>query len=192
MVQNLLRIADNGSADPLAPPQSVPGLSSADTRDRCVHELFEKQAERSPEVIAVVSNDRQLTYAELNARANQLARFLKRFGVGSDSRVGLCIDQSPEMVVGILGILKAGAGYVSLDPTYSQARLSLMMRDANIFVLLTQAHLLDFLPRHNGPRLCLDSDWDIIAKERPDNSTGFPSRDDWTPHWKNAALRARR
>lgn len=169
MVQNLLRIVDNSSAD-----------------------LFEEQAERSPEAIAVVAIDRQFAYKEINARANQLARFLRRFGVGPDSLVGLCVERSPELIVSILGILKAGAGYVDLDPTYQQNRLSVMMQDANIFVLLTQAHLLDSLPQHNGPRLCLDSEWDIIAKERPDNCSGFRSRVDWTPHWKRAALRARR
>ncbi len=137
--------------------------------DKCVHDLFEKQVERSPEAIAVVSKDKQFTYAELNARANQLARFLKRFGVGPDSLVGLCVERTPEMIVGILGILKAGAGYVPLDPTYPSERLSFMVKDANIFVLLTQSHLLDTLPQHNGPRLSLDSDWDIIAKERKDN-----------------------
>ena len=137
--------------------------------DKCVHELFEAQVERTPSAIAVVADDRQLTYAELNERANQLARFLRRFGIGPDSLVGLCVDRSLEMIVGILGVLKAGAGYVPMDPTYPEDRLAFMLQDANVFVLLTQSHLLDQLPSHNGPRLSLDSDWDVIAKERKEN-----------------------
>lgn len=137
--------------------------------DKCVHELFEAQVERTPEAIAVEADDRQLTYAELNERANQLARFLRRFGIGPDSLVGLCVDRSLEMIVGILGVLKAGAGYVPMDPTYPADRLAFMLQDANVFVLLTQSHLLDQLPPHNGPRLSLDTDWDVIAKERKDN-----------------------
>ncbi|MBA2705457.1 MAG: amino acid adenylation domain-containing protein [Blastocatellia bacterium] len=137
--------------------------------DKCVHELFEAQVERTPAAIAVVADDRQLTYAELNERANQLARFLRRFGVGPDSLVGLCVDRSLEMIVGILGVLKAGAGYVPMEPTYPADRLAFMLQDANVFVLLTQSHLLAQLPSHNGPRLSLDSDWDVIAKERKDN-----------------------
>jgi amino acid adenylation domain-containing protein len=141
--------------------------------DKCVHELFEAQAERTPTAVAVVANDRQLTYAELNARANQLARFLRRFGIGPDSLVGLCVDRSIDMVVGILGTLKAGAGYVPMDPTYPADRLAFMLQDANVFVLLTQSHLLDQLPPHNGPRLSLDTDWDVIAKERKENLAGW-------------------
>ena len=137
--------------------------------DKCVHELFEAQVERTPSAIAVVAGDRQLTYAELNERANQLARFLRRFGIGPDSLVGLCLDRSLEMIVGILGVLKAGAGYVPMDPSYPADRLAFMLQDANVFVLLTQSHLLDQLPAHNGPRLSLDSDWDVIAKEKKEN-----------------------
>src|ERR1051325_5943010 len=137
--------------------------------DKCVHELFESQVERTPNGVAVVSGDRQLTYAELNARANQLARFLRRFGIGPASLGGLCVERSIDMVVGILGVLKAGAGYVPMDPTYPADRLGYMLQDANVFVLLTQSHLIDQLPAHNGPRLSLDSDWDVIAKERKEN-----------------------
>jgi len=174
LVQNLLRIGETVRPGLFERQQFLASFNDtarAYPRDKCVHELFEKQVERSPEAIAVVSKDKQFTYAELNDRANQLARFLKRFGVGPDSLVGLCVERSPEMIVGILGILKAGAGYVPLDPTYPHDRLSFMMQDANIFVLLTQAHLIDSLPQHNGPRLSLDSDWDIIAKEKKGNST---------------------
>jgi len=172
IVQNLLRIGVTATSGIFERKQFLSTFNNtarAYPSDKCVHQLFEKQVERSPEAIAVVSKERQFTYAELNSRANQLARFLRRFGVGPDSLVGLCVERSPEMIVGILGILKAGAGYVPLDPTYPNDRLSFMMQDANVFVLLTQTHLLDALPQHNGPRLSLDSDWDIIAKERSDN-----------------------
>lgn len=180
LVQDILRVGESGAAHLVQPKQFLATFNDtarAYPRDKCVHELFETQVERSPEAVALVSRDNQFTYSELNARANQLARFLKRFGVGADSLVGLCVERSPEMLVGILGILKAGAAYVPLDPTYPSERLSLMLRDANVFVLLTQSHLLDALPSHNGPRLSLDSDWDIIAKERKDNSAAHTTPD---------------
>jgi amino acid adenylation domain-containing protein len=172
LVQDILRVGENGGARFHQRKQFLAGFNDtaqAYPHEQCFHQLFETQVERTPEAVAVVSGDKQCSYRELNARANQLARFLKRFGVGPDSLVGLCVERSPEMIVGILGILKAGAGYVPLDPTYPSERLSFMMEDANVFVLLTQSHLLDTLPRHNGPRLSLDSDWDIIAKERDEN-----------------------
>ena len=137
--------------------------------DKCVHELFEAQVKRTPNSTAVVMGDRQMTYVELNEKANQLARFLRRFGIGPDSLVGICMDRSIEMVVSILGVLKAGAGYVPMDPGYPSERLSFMLQDANVFVLLTKSALIDQLPSHNGPRLSLDTDWDVIAKERKDN-----------------------
>jgi non-ribosomal peptide synthetase component F len=171
LVQDILRIGENGAARIFHRKQFLNRFNDTARAypDKCVHELFERQVERSPEAIAVVSGPTQFSYRELNARANQLARFLKRFGVGPDSLVGLCVDRSPEMVIGILGILKAGASYVPMDPSYPTERLSFMLKDANVFVLLTQAHLLDALPQHNGPRLSLDSDWDIVAKERIEN-----------------------
>ena len=138
-------------------------------REQCVHELFERQAELNPEALAIVSTGDQITFRELNYRANQLARFLKRFGVGPNSLVGLCLPRSPEMLVGILGILKAGAAYVPLDPASSPDRMAFMIREANVFVLLTLSTLLEGIPRHDGPRLSLDSDWDVIAKERRTN-----------------------
>jgi amino acid adenylation domain-containing protein len=173
LVQDILRISENGAARLFQRKQFLNGFNSTARAypDKCVHELFEKQVERSPEAVAVIAGQTQFSYRELNARANQLARFLKRFGVGPDSLVGLCVERSPEMVIGILGILKAGASYVPMDPSYPSERLSFMLQDANVFVLLTQAHLLDSLPQHNGPRLSLDSDWDIIAKEKTDNPT---------------------
>ena len=89
-------------------------------KDRCVHELFEEQVERTPEAVAVVFEDKQLTYRQLNERANQLARHLQKLGVGPDTLVGICVERSLEMVVGLLGILKAGGAYVPLDPGIPQ------------------------------------------------------------------------
>ncbi|HZE64747.1 MAG TPA: amino acid adenylation domain-containing protein, partial [Pyrinomonadaceae bacterium] len=176
LVQEILNIREKITGGKLPHRQLLAEFNNtarAYPYDKCVHELFEAQAERTPTAIAVVANDRQLTYAELNERANQLARFLRRFGTGPDSLVGLCVDRSLEMIVGILGVLKAGAAYLPMDPSYPADRLAFMLRDANVFVLLTQSNLLDQLPPHNGPRLSLDTDWDVIAKERKDNPAGW-------------------
>src|ERR1700704_2482618 len=141
LVQDILRVGENGAARFYQRKQFLARFNDtaqAYPHEECFHQLFETQVERTPEAVAVVSGDKQFSYRELNARANQLARFLKRFGVGPDSLVGLCVERSPEMIVGILGILKAGAGYVPMDPTYPGDRLSFMLQDANVFVLLTQ------------------------------------------------------
>ena len=95
-----------------------------------------------------VYEDEQVTFAELNERANQLAHYLRSVGVGPESLVGISVERSVEMVVGLLGILKAGGAYVPLDPAYPQERLSYMIADAQVAVLLTQQHLLEALPAH--------------------------------------------
>ena len=128
-----------------------------------IHELFEAQVERTPDAVAVVYEDEQLTYGELNARANQLARYLRQVGVGPDALVGLCVERSLEMLVGLLGILKAGGAYVPLDPTYPTERLAYMLADSQPVVLLTQAHLLNALPSTVIPIFCLDSQWATVA-----------------------------
>src|SRR5256884_4177950 len=110
-------------------------------QDTCIHELFEAQVERTPEALAVVYEDEQLSYKQLNQRANQLAHYLQRHGVGPEVRVGLRMERSLEMVVGLLGILKAGGAYVPLDPAYPQERLAFMLADAQVPVLLTQQSL---------------------------------------------------
>src|SRR5215212_4412458 len=112
-------------------------------RDRCIHELFEEQVGRTPDSVAVLFEDEQLTYCELNRRANQLARHLRRLGVGPEMRVGICVERSLEMVVGLLGILKADGAYVPLDPDYPKERLSFMLEDARVPVLLTQQGLVE-------------------------------------------------
>ena len=127
--------------------------------DTCVHHLFEEQVERFPEDIAVVFSDEQLTYRELNQRANQLAHHLQALGVGPEVLVGLCVERSLEMVVGLLGILKAGGAYLPLDPNYPPERLAMMLTDAQPLVLLSQSHLLDTLPKTSAKIITLDQDW---------------------------------
>jgi len=136
---------------------------------KSIHQLFEAQVECTPDTLAVFFKDRQLTYRELNQRANQLAHHLQQLGVGPEVLVGLCIERSLEMVVGILGILKAGGAYVPLDPTYPQDRLAFMLQDARVSVLLTQQRLAEGLPRHTAHTICLDLDWERIAQECDQN-----------------------
>src|SRR5919199_263585 len=140
-------------------------------KDVCVHQLFEAQVEQTPEAMAVVFEDQQLTYRELNRRANQVAHHLRSLGVGSDVLVGICVERSLEMVVGLLGILKAGAAYVPLDPSYPAERLAFMLEDAQVPILLTQQRLVSRLPKHGAKAICLDADWEIIAQESTENST---------------------
>ena len=128
--------------------------------DRCIHQLFEAQVERTPDAVAVVFEDMQLTYRELNQRANQLAHYLQQVRRGTRGAGGLCMERSLEMVVGILGILKAGGAYVPLDPAYPQDRLAFMLQDAQVSVLLTQQQLAEGLPRHTAYVICLDTDWE--------------------------------
>ncbi|MGH2412160.1 MAG: amino acid adenylation domain-containing protein, partial [Microcystaceae cyanobacterium] len=124
----------------------------------CIHQLFEAQVERTPQAIAVEFEGQQLTYEQLNVRANQLARYLQRLGVGPEVLVGICVERSLEMVVGLLGILKAGGAYVPLDPTYPPERLAFMLADAQVSVLVTQRALLERLPEPQAQLVCLDED----------------------------------
>jgi non-ribosomal peptide synthetase component F/acyl carrier protein len=134
-------------------------------KDKCIHELFEAQVEQTPDAIAVIFEDQQLTYAELNQRANQLANYLRELGVQEEMLVGVCARRSVEMVVGVLGILKAGAAYLPLDPSYPLERLAFMLDDAQVAVLLTQEELMDSLPSHWAQVVCLDSDADMIEAQ---------------------------
>lgn len=171
-------------ADPETQIEQLPLLSEAERRqlllewnntqtdyprNKCIHHLFEEQVERTPEAIAVVLGDRQLTYRGLNARANQLAHHLQTLGVGPDVLVGICMERSMEVAVGLLGILKAGGAYVPLDLSYPQERLAFMLADAQTPVLLTQQSLLERLPATaTAHRICLDSDWPKLAQAKTD------------------------
>jgi amino acid adenylation domain-containing protein/non-ribosomal peptide synthase protein (TIGR01720 family) len=134
-------------------------------RDQCIHQLFEQQAARTPNRMAVVCRGRRLTYAELNAQANQLARHLRQRGVGAGARVGLCVDRSVEMIVGILAILKAGAAYVPLNAEYPRARLAGQLEEIAAPVALTQESLMEKLPEFAGEAFCLDRDRWLWAEE---------------------------
>ena len=154
-------------------------------RNRCIHQMFESQAERTPESVAAIFEDRQLTYRELNARADRLACHLQGLGVGPEILVGLCIERSLEMIVAMLGILKAGGAYVPLDPAYPSDRLAFMLEDAGLSVVVTQdkiaTNFLDSTARSartNLKLVCLDADWQEISQSnrslresavRPDN-----------------------
>ena len=138
--------------------------------DEPVHELFERQVQASPDAVAVSIGDTQITYRELNERANQLARYLLSLGVGPESLVALALERSLEMVVGLYGVLKAGAAYVPLDPDYPQSRLSYMMADSQAHIVLTHSHLLERTALANGHQVvCLDWDWERIAQHAQTN-----------------------
>jgi amino acid adenylation domain-containing protein len=144
-------------------------------RDSCVHELFEQQAGRTPDAVALSFEGGQLTYRELNARANQLARHLRRLGVRPETRVAICAERSAEAVVAVLGTLKAGGAYVPLDSAYPKERLSFMLEDSRPLILLTQQSLLAALPEYGARTLCLDTDWDAIEGESAENLPGTTS-----------------
>jgi amino acid adenylation domain-containing protein len=137
--------------------------------DKCIHQLFEEQVEKTPEAVAVVFEDQQLTYAQLNAKANQLAHYLRGLGVKPDTLVAICVERSLEMVIGLLGILKAGGAYVPLDPDYPAERLAYMLQDTAAPVLLTQGRLKERLPAHQARTVCLDEDWGAIGKSESTN-----------------------
>ena len=193
MLGHLQVLLEGMAANPHQPLKNLPLLTPAEKQqilvewngtkadypqDRCIHQLFEQQAEQTPDAVAVVFEDEQLTYKELNQRANQLAHHLGNLGVGPEVLVGICVERSLDMVVGLLGILKAGGAYVPLDPEYPTERLSFMLQDAGVQVLLTQARLVKSLPKHNARVVCLDT-WDLaiplLSESNPIN--GVVSRD---------------
>jgi amino acid adenylation domain-containing protein len=141
----------------------------AEPHNLCLHHLFEAQAARTPDRIAVVCADHYLSYAALNARANQLAHHLRQLGVAPQMRVGICLEGSLEMLVGILGILKAGGAYVPLDPTYPRERLAFMATDVQAPVVLTQARLLEGVTEYGPQAVCLDTGWEAIARHSGTN-----------------------
>ncbi|MBW4673930.1 MAG: amino acid adenylation domain-containing protein [Desmonostoc geniculatum HA4340-LM1] len=143
--------------------------------DLCIHQLFEEQVEKTPDAVAVVYEDEQLTYYELNCRANQLAHYLRSLGVGASELVGICVERSPLMIVGLLGILKAGGAYVPLDPEYPQERQQFMLADTQVKVLLTQQKLLESVFQHQAHVVCLDSDWQVIHQANQDNLNSIVS-----------------
>jgi amino acid adenylation domain-containing protein len=134
-------------------------------RGRCIHDLFAEQAGRTPDATALVFGDERLSYRELNERANRLAHFLRRTGVGPEAVVAVATGRSAEMAVGVLGVLKAGAAYVPLDPTYPRERLSFMLEDTRACAVLTEEHLAERLPAHAARVVRLDADRGLIDRE---------------------------
>ncbi|TRW90814.1 non-ribosomal peptide synthetase [Candidatus Methylobacter oryzae] len=137
-------------------------------QDLSIVDLFQAQAEKTPDNIAVVFESRQLTYRQLNQQANQLAHYLLDFKTGN-GLVGICVERSLEMIVGLLAILKAGAAYVPLDPDYPEQRLQFILEDSAVPVLLTQSHLLERVPASTAKVVCIDKEWDLIADRPVDN-----------------------
>ena len=146
-------------------------------KERALHELFERQVERAPDSVAAESEGHTLTYRQLNSRANQLAHFLRKQGAGPDVLVGVSMERSLEMVVALLAVLKAGAAYVPLDPTYPADRLAFMVEDSGLKVLLTQESLRPLWSGSRAQPVLLDRDWSVIATE-PEENQAVPVRPD--------------
>src|SRR5919202_4578886 len=144
-------------------------------QDLCIHQLFEMQADRTPDAVALVFGEERVTYRGLNLRSNQLARYLQKMGVGAEVLVGLCCGRSLDLIVGMLGILKAGGAYLILDPSYPAERSSFMVKDAQLSVVLTQQQWIENLRSPNLQIVCLDTDWEMISQEIADNPTSAVS-----------------
>jgi len=181
------RLLESVVNDPEAPVGELEMLSEAEREqvaaagggarkepatETCVHRLFEEQAEKRPQEVALVFEEHRLTYAELNARANQLAHHLRACGVGCEARVGICVERSAEFIVAMLGVLKAGGAYVPLDAALPPERLSLMLEEARVKVLLTQEHLAATLRPSRARMVCLDSDGASTAGQSVENLEG--------------------
>lgn len=145
--------------------------------DKSIDRLFAEQVAKTPDAVAVVFEDSQLTYKELNSKSNQLAYYLQENGVKPDILVGICLDRSLEMVISLLAVLKAGGAYVPLDPSYPPERLRLMIEDANLSVLLTQTKLLDLVANSPANTICLDTQWEHIAQNSPVNPVNIATPD---------------
>jgi amino acid adenylation domain-containing protein len=144
-------------------------------REKCIPELFAEQAESTPAAPALIFKDQCLTYRELDERANQLARYLQKRGATVEAAVGVCMDRSLEMVIALLAILKAGAAFVPLEPNYPPERLSYMLEDSGIKLLVTQTHLRNRAPAHEGAVVCLDREWPQVSLESAQNLKTWPT-----------------
>ena len=188
IAQHLKTLLEGIAVNPEQRLSELPMLSDAERRQllfewndthreypqqTCVHELFEQHATRTPDQTAAVFEDTEMSFAELNRKANQLAHYLQALGIKPDMRVGICLERSLEMLIGILGVLKAGGAYVPLDPLYPQQRLAFMLEDSQAPVLLTERHVMECLPEHSAHVVCLDTDRDDIALQCEDNPRGI-------------------
>ncbi|HEX2210651.1 MAG TPA: amino acid adenylation domain-containing protein [Longimicrobium sp.] len=183
MLQHLERLLEQVTGDPdrrlsrfqLATPAerdrvlAWKGAASEYPSDRCIHELFEAQAARTPDAVAVTFGGESLTYAELDARSNRLANHLRRMGVGAEVRVGLCLERAPELMPAILGVMKAGGAYVPVDPAHPAERIGYILQDSGVALVLTQERLMDRVPAPDGVRvIAIDGAWPEIAAESAD------------------------
>ncbi len=183
LLTRLQTLLENLPSDSQTPVSRLPLLSHAERNQiltewndtgvpsptESIQKRFEAQVERTPDAAAVIFDEQTLNYRELNSRANHLAHYLRRLGVGADVKVGLCIDRSIEMLIAVIGTVKAGGAYVPLDPEYPRERLRFMLDDAQCSVLLTNERVLGALPETEITVLCLDRDWDKIECESDDN-----------------------
>jgi len=179
MIASYVRVLGAVAGDPQLKLSELPLLTEAEwqhlviefndtateaTPDNCIQQLLAEQAQRSPQAIAVSFGRQELTYRELDRRANQVARFLQSSGVGRETPVALCLDRSLEMVVAILGVLKAGGAYVPIDTSYPVERIAFILSDARARLLLTEQKLAEGLATYEGRIVCLDSEWSRIAE----------------------------
>ena len=184
MVGHLERLLEAVAANPQQKRSQLPLLTEPERQqllfewndternypqDKCIHQLFEAQVEQTPDSIAVVFEEQELTYLELNTKANQLAHYLQTLGVKPEVIVGICVERSLEMVIGLLAILKTGGTYIPLDPNYPQERTAFILEQTQASVLLTQASLRKEIPPHQAQVVCLDTDWDSIAQQNQSN-----------------------
>ena len=144
-------------------------------QDKCIHQLFEEQVEKTPSDIAVIFEHQQLTYQELNSRANRLAHYLQQQGVKLDTVVGICMECSLEMVIALIAILKAGGAYMPLDPTYPKERLAFTLADSEVSVLLANTHLVNDLPAHSAQLVCIDTDGKAFGEYSSENLVSNPN-----------------
>jgi non-ribosomal peptide synthetase component F len=145
------------------------GARSVSPRSASITRLFEEQVAQSPQAIAILFEDHSLTFRELNARANQLAHYLRSMGVGPETTVGLCLERSLELVVALVGILKAGGAYVPLDPSYPEEHLHFMVRDSRLALLISQEKFAGLLPFERAQTILLDQHGPLIARESERN-----------------------
>lgn len=172
--QLLIEFNQNKSqiSSPLAP------LFKGGTKSKnhqCIHQLFEEQVKRIPDYIAVVYQDQNLTYRELNAKANCLAHYLQSLGVGPEVKVGICLERSLNLIVAVLGVLKAGGDYVPLDTAYPQERLAFMLKDAQLSLVISQASLVNSFEQNAV--ICLDTTWENIAQKSESNPVSRSTSD---------------
>ncbi len=163
-------LSADSSADSSANETNHPNPLNADPHSALsLHQLIEKQAALTPDAVAIIHEARSLTYQGLNQRANQLAHYLVTLGVKAEQLIGICVERSPEMIVAFLGVLKAGAAYVPIDPTYPEARRQHILADANVEITLTQTDLAPMMAADGNQLICLDAADSMLAQQSQEN-----------------------